>query len=188
MGHRFFNKALRVLLVTNSLILLAGAMFGPIYALFVAEIGGDLFEASLAGGIFALAAGVTTLFAGKLADRVKETELIVVFGYTLMGLGFLLYVIVNSLWFLFFIQALLGFAEAVYSPSFDALYAKHVSPRQAGREWGAWESINYFSAAFGAIAGGFVVSQFSFTSLFIIMAALCLLSAAYIYQLPRRIL
>lgn len=31
----FFNKALRILLVTNALILISAAMFGPISALFV---------------------------------------------------------------------------------------------------------------------------------------------------------
>jgi len=57
----FFNKALRILLVTNALILLAAAMLGPIYALFVKEIGGDLMDASIAGFIFAISAGLVTL-------------------------------------------------------------------------------------------------------------------------------
>ena len=53
-----FNRALRILLSTNGMILLAGAMLGPIYALFVDKIGGDLMDASIAGGIFALVAEI----------------------------------------------------------------------------------------------------------------------------------
>ena len=47
--RQLFNKAIRLLLLTNGFILLAGAMLGPIYALFVERVGGDLLHASLAG-------------------------------------------------------------------------------------------------------------------------------------------
>ena len=56
------------------MILLAGAMLGPIYALFVEEIGGNLLDASFAGGMFALAAGITTFISGKYSDKIKENE------------------------------------------------------------------------------------------------------------------
>jgi MFS family permease len=188
MKRFLFNKALRILLITNGLVLLAGAMLGPIYALFIENIGGDLLDASLTGGFFALAAGITTLIAGKFADKNKRDELIVAFGYAVMGLGFLLYIFVNSIWFLFGVQILIGFAEAFYSPAFDALYSKHITKKKAGREWGAWESINYFSIAIGAAIGGLIASNFGFTSIFAIMSALCFISAIYIFHLHKRIL
>ena len=185
---RIFNKALRILLITNGLVLLAGAMLGPIYALFVERIGGDLLDASLTGGLFALAAGVTTLIAGKFVDKNKRNELIIVLGYFTMGLGFLLYIFVNSIWFLFGVQILIGFAEAFYSPAFDALYSKHITKKKAGREWGAWESMNYFSIAIGAVIGGLIVSNFGFNAIFIVMSVLCFISAGYIFYLRKRIL
>jgi len=188
MKHFLFNKALRILLFTNGLVLLSGAMFGPIYALFVENIGGDLLDASLTGGIFALAAGITTLVAGKYADKNKRDELIVASGYIIMGIGFILYMFVNSIWFLFGVQILIGFAEAFYSPAFDALYSKHITEKKAGREWGAWESMNYFSIAIGAVLGGFIATQFGFNTIFAIMAILCFSSALYMLNLSKKIL
>ena len=96
-----FNRGLRILLITNALILIAGAMLGPIYALFVEKVGGSLLDASLTGGIFALVAGITTLIAGRYADKIKEKRYIVAFGYSLMGVGFFLYTFVNSIFFWF---------------------------------------------------------------------------------------
>lgn len=183
-----FNRALRILLATNGFILLAGAMLGPIYALFVENIGGSLLDASITGGIFALAAGLTSLFAGKLADKIKQNELMVAFGYAMMGLGFMLYIFVNSIWFLFIVQIIIGFSEAFYSPAFDALYSKHLTKSKAGREWGAWESTNYFTTAIGAVVGGFIASMFGFNAIFVIMALFCVGSAVYIYLLPRIVL
>ncbi len=188
MKRRILNKALRILLMTNGMVLVAGAMLGPIYALFVEKMGGSLLDASFAGGIFALAAGLTTLVAGKFADGYKRDERIVAAGYSLMGLGFFLYLFADSVWFLFGVQALIGFAEAFYSPAFDAVYTKHITQKKAGREWGAWESLNYFSVAVGALAGGLIATNFGFKAIFVIMSSLCFASALYIFNLHKRVL
>lgn len=187
--HRLFlNKPLRILLFTNALILLAGAMLGPIYALYVERVGGGLLDASFAGALFAGAAGITTFISGKYSDKLKENELIVVFGYAIMGIGFMLYTSVNSTIFLFVVQVIIGFGEAVYSPAFDAVYSKHLSKHRSGKQWGAWESVHYFTTALGALIGGIVVTKFGFNTLFVVMAALCFGSAVYIFLLPRRVL
>jgi len=153
--------------------------------LFVEEIGGNLLDASLTGGFFALAAGITTLIAGKFADKNKRDDLIVAFGYTVLGVGFVLYIFVNSIWFLFGVQILIGFSEAFYTPAFDSLYSEHITRKKVGREWGAWESMNYFAIAIGAGVGGLVVSNFGFDVIFIVMAALCFISALYIFNLKK---
>ena len=89
---------------------------------------------------------------------------------------------------LLLVQIVISFGEAVYAPAFDAVYSKHLDGRKAGQQWGAWESLNYFTTAIGAVAGGIIVTQFGFNMMFIIMAILCLGSAIYIYRLPRRAL
>ncbi|MFC1645174.1 MFS transporter [Patescibacteria group bacterium] len=183
-----FSTALKILLYTNAMVLMAGAMLGPIYALFVEKVGGDLMDASIAGSIFALVAGLTTLISGKYSDKIKENELVVVLGYLFMGLGFLLYFWVNSVIFLFIVQAIIGLGEAIYAPAFDALYSKHLDGKKAGSQWGAWESMNYFTTAVGALIGGGIVTVFGFQSLFIIIATLCFFSALYIYTLKRAVL
>lgn len=173
----FANRALQILLSTNAMILLAVTMFGPISAIFVEKIGGNLMDASVAGGIFALVAGLTTLVSGKYSDRFKENELIVVLGYAIMGVGFILYIFVDSVIFLFIVQVIVGLGEAIYSPAFDAVYSKHLNRNKSGSQWGAWESVNYFTTAIGAIIGGGVVTLFGFQSLFLIMTMLSFGSA-----------
>jgi len=186
--QKLFNRPLRILLTTNGVILIAGAMLGPIYALFVEKIGGDLLDASYAFGVYALAGGITTLISGKYADKIKENELIVVFGYGLIGVAFLGYTVINSMWGLLAIQMLIGFGEAIYSPAFDAIYSKHITKFKSGREWGAWESMNYFTMAIGAVIGGFLATLFGFNFMFITMGLISLGSALYIFLLPRKVL
>lgn len=188
MKKPLFNKALRLLLVTNGLVLLSGAMLGPIYALFVDGIGGDLLDASLTGGIFALAAGITSLISGKFADKLKRPEKIVTIGYFGMGVGFLMYMFVGSIYMLFLVQVVIGISEAIYSPAFDAIYSKHLAKTKRGREWGAWETINYFSIATGSMIGGIIAKGLGFNFLFWIMATFCFFGAITIYFSPKKLL
>lgn len=164
-------------------------MLGPIYALFVEEIGGSLLDASIAGAIFAFTAGLVTILSGKLSDKVRQSELIMILGYVLMGTGFFLYQFVDSVMFLFSIQILIGFGEAIYSPAFDKLYSAHLDKGKSGTQWGAWEGMNYFTTAFGALVGGLIVTRFGFNAIFIIMAVLSYISAVYLFLLsPKRVL
>lgn len=185
---KLFNKQINILLITNALILIAVAMLGPIYALFVEKVGGDLLDASYAFAVYAFAAAITTLVSGRFADKLKENELIIILGYAIMATGFFCYLFVTSVWSLLIVQVIIGLGEAIYSPAFDAVYSKHLDGHSSGREWGAWESINYFTIALGALLGGLLVTYFGFNSMFIVMGILCAVSAVYLFLLPRKLL
>ncbi|MDH5597380.1 MAG: MFS transporter, partial [Candidatus Peregrinibacteria bacterium] len=136
-----------------------------------------------------LAAGIVTLASGRLSDQVRHSDQIIVFGYLMMATGFFLLQFIGSVYQLFAIQMLIGIGEAIYSPAFDKLYSDHLTPTKSGTEWGAWESMYYFTTAFGAFLGGLVVTNFGFSVLFAAMAMLCALSGGYLYRLsPRRVL
>mgnify|MGYP001950983168 CR=1 FL=1 len=185
---RRVNRAIKILLLADGLTLVAGAMLGPIYALFVEKIGGDLLDASLTGMIFALVGGFTVLIAGRYSDRLKQPKHLIITGYALSALGFFGYLFVGSIWQLLVIQIILGFGEAIRSPAYDGIYSRHLDKKKEATEWGAWESTYYFTSAFGAVVGGYLASEFGFDYIFVIMAVLSFAAAAYIYSLPRKLL
>ncbi len=182
------NKPLIILLLTNSCVLIAIAMLAPIWAIFIEKIGGHILETGLAVSMLAVTAGIVAIFSGKLSDEVKNDELIVALGYFIIGVGFVLYNFVNNIWLLGFVQIIIGAGIAIYNPAFDSVYSKHLEKHAAGREWGAWESIYYFSQAIGAASGAAIAAFLGFNVLFIAMAVLCFSSALYIYFLPRKVL
>lgn len=183
------NKALRFLLVTNGLVLLAGAMLGPIYALFIEDIGGNLMDVGYVAAVFSLTAGVTTLISGRFSDKIKENEWILVIGYSIIAIGFFLMIFVNSLWQLLVVEILIGLGEAIYASVFDSIYTKHIkNPKKAGSEWAVWEMMSYFTAALGALIGAFIAQSFGFSVMFIIMTIISISSAVFIAILPRKVL
>jgi MFS family permease len=180
------TKALKVLLITDSLVLVSGAMIIPFYATYVSKIGGDVLEAGFAAGMFAISAGIMTLFAGRVSDRIVRKERLVAASYLAIAVGFFLYVFVDSIVTLVAVQVLIGLAQACYTPAFDALYTKHIGERKkASSAWSLWESINYFSLAIGALIGAIVLHYANFNVLFIGMSLLCTVSSVYLFTLRK---
>ncbi len=182
------NKAIKILLSTNGLVLLSAAMIGPIYAVYSEEIGGDLLTASTSWAVFCLTAGIAVFLIGKFVDGVREQELAMMFGYFIISLGFLGYLFVKTPIALFIVQIIIGLGEALYAPAFDATYSKHLVTKKAASLWGTWEAMNYFAMAIGAFFGGLIVNFFGFPILFILMFILTFSSAVFIYFLPRKVL
>ncbi|MFC1723387.1 MFS transporter [Nanoarchaeota archaeon] len=168
------KKELHILLLSAGLFMLAGGLFGPIYAVFVEDIGGDLLTAGMAYGAFAIAAGVLILFISKWEDRVKHKEKLLVLGYGMSCVGFLGYLFIDKPWHLFLVQIVFGIGEAVSAPAFDALYSKNVQKGKVASQWGAWEGMDYMIGGVSAVIGGGFASLYGFKSLFGIMFILSL--------------
>ena len=185
--HILKNTALRILLTTNGLVLLAGAMLGPIYALFVEEVGGDILDAGFAGAVFAISAGTMCFVMGRIGDHSKHKVWIVSCGYCLIGASFLLYRHVDSMQALLAVQILFGIGEAMYSPVYDGMYSEHLDQGKSASEWGVWECMNYWLSAVGSLMGGYVAFRLGFDVLFVIMASFCFLAAGGMLWMQKKI-
>jgi len=152
----------------------------------VEKIWWDLMDASIALGLFALTAGIITLFSGNITDKIKNQALIIVFWYILIWIWFLLYTIVDSVMFLFVVQVLIWIGEAIYSPPFDALYWESLKKWQRWFWWWMWEFINYFTIAIWAFTWWLMVTYLWFNSIFISMSLLCFFSAGYLYFISKK--
>ena len=174
------NIKTKILLYTNSLILLSSSILGPIYAIYLNEIGASLFQASMAIGIFAIVAGITTFLVGKYADT-HDPKKIMILGYFLIGLAFFLYNFTTSLAGIYCLQILIGLGEAIYSPAFDKTYTESMSKKHIGSTWGLWELSNYFSQAIGAVIGGLLSQYYGFGVIFISISCICFISCFWVY-------
>jgi predicted MFS family arabinose efflux permease len=182
------NHALRALLISDGLVLTAEAMLAPIYAVFVTRIGGDILDAGITAAALAFGAGIASVISGRHVDTLKSKRMVIVYGYAVSGVAFLLYTQVNSVWQLAVVQLIVGLIRPLYGPAFDALYSVHLDKKREAEEWGAWEAVSYFTAGVGAIIGGALVALFNFDALFVGMAVLCFASALYVIKLPKRTL
>ncbi len=166
------KKTLKLLLEASGFFIFASGMLGPIYAIFVEEIGGNILTASGAWAIFTLFSGILKFFISKWEDHVKHQEKLLIIGYGMASLGFLGYFFVQNAIHLFIVQAFLGIATAIRVPAYDGMYSRNLDKGKAISEWGIWESMSDINLAISATIGGLIASIFGFKVLFLFMFVL----------------
>lgn len=169
------KRVLKILNTISALFILAAGLLGPIYAVFIQNIGGDLIVTGTAYSIYAIASGILIFFMSKWEDHIKYKVKLMVAGYGLACLAFLGYTLISNPLQLFLVQLTLGIAASIRVPVFDALYSKNLTKGKYTSEWGIWEAIAYVFTGISAFAGGYIAQTFGFKVLF-----LCMFGIAFI--------
>ncbi len=171
--HYFFNMTLnrhiKILLYGGNIWYFGEGMLGPLFAIFTERVGGDILDVSWAWATYLILAGLFYIVVGKITDAHDNKEKVMVLGYALNALFTFGYLFVSTPLHLFIVQAGLGIAAAMTTPTWDALYAKHEDRRHDGFQWGLAGGIAQIITGVAIVIGGYIVSYFSFTVLFLTM-------------------
>jgi DHA1 family bicyclomycin/chloramphenicol resistance-like MFS transporter len=182
------NKALRTLWIYNGIFTLAGGMFAPLYAVYVLKITPNIFIVSISWATFLISATLFEFLISRIGDKVKEKEYLLMAGFFIRAVAWIMYIFVGNVFMLIFIQVLLGFGEGMGGPSFNSLVAEHLDQGRHVEEYADMGVLFNLSSALATIIGGAVAAQFGFPTLFIVMAVLALISFFGIYFKPRALL
>lgn len=166
--------------------MLAIGMFGPIYAIFVQRIGGDILAAGTAWSIFMIISGVGIILMGNIQDKMKKDKPFIILGYTLESLGFLGYFFVSNVKQLFLLQVLLGIATVLKTPAYDSFYTKYLEKGKFASQWAAWEAVWYIATGIAALIGAVLAKLFDFKILFLVMFLTSLIGLLLSTQLKEK--
>ena len=173
----------RILLWSSNLWSLGEGMLGPLFAVFAQRIGGNILDINWAWAIYLGMTGILTIATGKVSDRIWEwcgRERLLVAGNALNALCTFGYLFVHTTTGLFLVQAGLGVALALSSPTWSALYARY-SPgeKEAGFTWGLVAGEQRLILATAIVLGGYIVNNYSFNALFITMGTVQVIATLY---------
>ncbi len=170
------RREYKILLLAGLIANLGGNLIGPFYAVFVEQIGGSILDIGYTTAVFSLAAGVLMIVIGKISDSLNK-ELITVIGYLLYALGSLGYLVIQNPWQLFLLQILFALAVACLSAPLNALYAQYIQKDNAGLQWGLDNGGTMIVVGFAVFIGTFIVNQWGFTTLFLLMFSIQVVAA-----------
>ncbi|MEK6919129.1 MAG: MFS transporter [Nanoarchaeota archaeon] len=163
------NKKVKSLLLADTAWLFGEGMLGPLFAVFAQKIGGDVLEITWAWATYLIVAGLLIVIIGRISDQKVNKRKLVFWGYTLNAALTFCYLLVNGPLALLGLQIGLGVAAAMATPTWDALYSEYGNKKKYGLEWGLSDGFGEIFGGLAIIAGGIIVSYFSFNTLFIIM-------------------
>ena len=176
------NKPEYILLWGSNIWLFADGMLGPLFSIFSQQKGGNIFDITWAWAIYLGCTGIFVMIVGNLSDRISKEKLLVT-GYALTALCTFGYLLVESPFQLFLVQAGLGLALGLCNPTWFALYDKHMPPKRRGYAWGLEDGLGKILVAVAILLGGFIVEQYSFQTLFITMGTIQIIATLYMAQI-----
>lgn len=162
------HRAIKILIGASIFYNFSAGLFGPIYAIFVERIGGDIMTASSAWAVYSIIIGCLLLVFGKIEDRLNKRKMVVL-GYLLSTIGITGYLFVREPLHLYVVQAILGFS-AITNPAWNAIFSTSLDKHRESSEWAYWEGSVRIDAGIAAIVGGAIATVFGFRVLFILMA------------------
>lgn len=163
------HKQQKLFLAANSFFALAAGMLGPIYAIYVQKIGGDILAAGTAWALFTIISGVGILLMGRIQDSIAKEKPMIVIGYAIDSMAFLGYYFVSNVWQLFLVQILLGIGTVVKTPAYDSFYTRYLEKGKFASQWAAREASWYIITGIAALAGALLAKFYDFKVLFLAM-------------------
>ncbi len=175
------------LIAINIMIIVAGGFMGPIWAVYVHKIGGDLRTAGNAIGVFSIVIGVVTMIAARIENYFNKEAFFLAFSQAIMVLSYCGYFWVAHPWQLYCVQIGLGIGGAMQSPAIYSLYHDYIPAKKSTSYWGVWNGFYNISVGIGAMISAYIVHRFGMHMMFILLVGLSVFNLFYSTWFVRRL-
>lgn len=173
------SKGTKILLIGGGLWYFGEGMFGPLLAVFTEQVGGDIFNISWAWSVYLFVYGMLSILIGYYSDKLFDKGVLMVIGYAVNAVFTFGYLFVHDPTSLLFVQAGLGLAAALATPTWNALFDELSASNVDGFAWGMSEAVASMVTGFSILLGSYIISIASFNTLFIIMGSIQVVATVY---------
>jgi MFS family permease len=166
------------------------SLINIVFTLFVIDKieGASVTEAGIATMIFLSTAAVFNIPFGKFIDKHKgyTDEMYLLAGSSfLRGVALILTAFCTTIWPLYLLQVVLGFAKAMNYTSWRVLFSKFLSKDGAGLQWGVYETVISVGLGITALIGGFLGDVIDYSYIIIIAGILSLIGTIFPFTVAR---
>lgn len=181
------SPTIRFLTVSDAVLTAALGLFGPIFAVYLADkitTDNALEVIGIGTSIYLFTRSLGQVPLAYVIDKVKgelDDFYILLAGNTIFIIVPILYLFITEAWHLFAIQFAYGLGAALTFPTWNALFTRHIDKGREGIEWGVYQTTVDMAGAIAAPIGGFIAAYYGFQAVMILASLLAVISSFFIY-------
>lgn len=191
LGHYFLrniNPVVRFLIISDTIIIGAAGLLGPIFALFIEDFiqGGNAAVAGLSASIFLFTKSVFQVPIAHFIDRVRgeKDDFWLMFICTILTSVIpLLYLVIHTPLQIYLVQFILGLFTAFTFPTYMAIFTRHIDKEKEGTEWGVYFTLTDLTSAALAAIGGYLATTQGFPTLIIAVVVVSLIGSLMLWPI-----
>lgn len=191
LGHYFLrniNPVVRFLIISDTIIIGAAGLLGPIFALFIEDFiqGGNAAVAGLSVSIFLFTKSVFQIPIAHFIDRVRgeKDDFWLMFICTILTAVIpLLYLVIHTPSQIYLVQFILGLFTAFTFPTYMAIFTRHIDKEKEGTEWGVYFTLTDLTSAALAAVGGYLATTQGFPTLIIAVVVVSLIGSLMLWPI-----
>ena len=184
---KIFRKPSNLLIFTtvNSFWHLGWGLIGPLYAIFIKDIGGGIEIAGVALAIVLYVTSLLSILIGRVSDKIGRKPLLILTGFSYAYVVFL-YTTVTTVISLYIIQVLLGIVEAMRKTTNTTFIGDITKREKRGFQVGVYQTMVEVSKATAVLVSGFIIGESGFKIIFYIGSGIILLSTFLLFGIKER--
>jgi MFS family permease len=145
---------------------------------FITDLGGEG-QKGLIISLFTISAGISRPFSGKLSDTIGRKKVMII-GMSICFIVSLLYPLSFSIWFFLLLRFLHGFSSGFLPTGATAMITDILPAEKRGQGMGFWGTFTSLGIGVGQSLGSFIYQYLGINNLFMISAAIAVLSGILI--------
>ena len=181
---QFGNRQFVAMLVVLTLVQFAGSVVGPVLVLFIQELNGSVNGAATLAGtelaVTGIAAAVSSIVAGNLADRFGRRKVLII-STLAASLLYFPQAAVGNFWELLILRGLMGMFIGGIIPSANAIIAELIPEGRKGAAYGLVSAASSLGFAIGPLTGAGIAATINIRGVFVITALTLLCVSAWVY-------
>lgn len=179
--------------ILADLFLLAGwGLVQPVFSVYVLEKveGATLVTVGSAAAIYWILKSILQLPVANFLDKTEgenDDYRALVLSLLLGAVAAFSFILISQPWHLYLVEMFHAIAFALYVPAWSAIFSRHVDKDRVSFDWSLDSTVAGLSAGVSGFFGGVIASWLGFSGVFILAAALSLVSAFVLFMMPEMV-
>ncbi len=169
------NKIIKYLILSDLIFYTGWGLISPIFAIFIKDmiLNGTAFVIGLASGINLITRSLLRVPFGVYSDKsAKKAYGFMFFGLLISALIPIGYAYSSTPMHIYILQAILGASLSMSTAGWTCIYSRNLDRGKESTEWGVDAVAVGIGPGIAGIVGGLAVTYFSYTSVFMAVAAI----------------